>query len=290
MVRVSQSEPSSHCCPVCLGTRSRLHSKVDEVVFCRCERCSSLFSTTNGDPTELHPADYARRRGHGTDPSVIRAKQRTFDLHLKRLGRAQGRSLIEIGCSTGDGLLSARRLGWQVAGLEVNADAVVEGNKRFDGEIITHGSLETFEAEEASYDAAVLFDVLEHFADPRAAVTKLRFILRPGGELLIVTPNADSLSARLLGSRWPHLLPEHRTLFTAGSLRSLLHGHGFVVVDDGPATKHLSTSMFRRHVELYPHVFGARMTRWFTERLPEWSAPMFVGETYAVARVIAASH
>ena len=46
-----------------------------------------------------------------------------------------------------------------------------------------------------------------------------------------------SWSARLMGERWPHLLPEHRVLLSRESLRTLLHARGFVVLATGPARK-----------------------------------------------------
>jgi hypothetical protein len=69
--------------------------------------------------------------------------------------------------------------------------------------------------------------VLEHVADPAAAIARVAGWLRPGGVALVGAPNLASLQARLGGARWHHLdLPRHRTHFTVAGLHALLARHG----------------------------------------------------------------
>lgn len=251
----------------------------------RCLSCASVFSTEPVSPhhtEELHGDDYGEARGHGTDTSVMRAKQRTFERYLAKLGPPKGR-LLEVGCSAGDGLMVARTLGWDVSGVEVNAAAATLANSRLGVDTVDCATLESYRAPGRSFSAITMFDVIEHFAAPREALRQVLRLLRPGGQLLLVTPDAGSLSARLLRGSWPHLLPEHRVLFTRRSLKRALLGTGFRVKRDAAAPKYLSTSMFRRHATLYPHVFGARGIRLVSALIPEIIAPLPVGEFYAIA-------
>jgi SAM-dependent methyltransferase len=276
---------------VCLEKISERFADVEAVELRRCSRCRSLFAVgLDDDAAAQHGSTYARDRGHGEDPAVMRAKRRTFEHYLRQLGSADGRRLLEVGCSTGDALLTAAELGWQVSGIEVNAAAAKLGNDRLGGSAIAVTSLEEYEPPPEGFDAVVMFDVVEHLADPREAATRLAAMLRPGGHLLLITPDADSFTARLMGRRWPHLLPEHRVIFSRDAIESLLSAAGFYVELCGAARKYLSVGMFERHVELYPHVFGAPLVRWAASRLPDAVVPLYVGEMVVRARAMSVRH
>ena len=79
-----------------------------------------------------------------------------------------------------------------------------------------------------SFDAAAMFDVIEHLFDPRSVLTAIARALVPGGLMVISTPNYDSASRHLLGVDWAVLSPlEHVYYFTEVSLRRLLDATGF---------------------------------------------------------------
>ena len=78
------------------------------------------------------------------------------------------------------------------------------------------------------------WDVVEHLADPRAALLRMAALLRPGGWLFLSTPDAGSLVARVMGRRWHYLDPvQHIAVFSRSSLRELLEQSGFEVVTVG---------------------------------------------------------
>jgi SAM-dependent methyltransferase len=81
-----------------------------------------------------------------------------------------------------------------------------------------------------SVSTAALIHVLDHLLDPLAALRDLRAVLEPGGVLLIITHDASSLLARVLGKRWPPYTLQHPHLFTPTSLRTLLDRAGLQTI------------------------------------------------------------
>ena len=63
--------------------------------------------------------------------------------------------------------------------------------------------------DEDFFDIITMIDFIEHVRAPMSILVKASRLLRPGGQLVILTPNADSLSRRLMGLRWLHYKVEH---------------------------------------------------------------------------------
>ena len=136
------------------------------------------------------------RDGHGVSP----LKARLVEL----LEPGPGVRVLDAGCGRGEVLLAAARRGASVAGIDY-AEAAVELSRETLAEVagadIRHGELTGLPWEQASFDRALLGDVIEHLDPEQApvALAELRRVLRPGGRLIVHTaPNRLFLS---LG--WP---------------------------------------------------------------------------------------
>ena len=213
-----------------------LHRKYD-LDISRCRGCGLVYAgpqrLTPEESRARYSADFFEKeylpalgvQGHRFDLEAFDARYRHL---LDRLGpfRQLG-SLLEVGSAAGFFLKAAERSGWTATGLEV-----MEAGARFARETlgldVRLGTLEDAGLPAGSYDAVVLLDVIEHLHDPRAALAQARSLLRPGGALLLFTPNYDALSRRALGTAWAVLSPvEHLYYFTGGSLDRLLREVGF---------------------------------------------------------------
>jgi 2-polyprenyl-3-methyl-5-hydroxy-6-metoxy-1,4-benzoquinol methylase len=125
------------------------------------------------------------------------------------------RSFLDVGCGMGAFMLAAKRLDFDVLGFEPSADHAYVATKHLQLPVIAN----YFSREligDRTFDLIMLSHVIEHIFSPKTFLHELIAILKPGGALIVVTPNSDSLVAKFTGRRWPMLKPvDHVTLLSA---------------------------------------------------------------------------
>jgi 2-polyprenyl-3-methyl-5-hydroxy-6-metoxy-1,4-benzoquinol methylase len=137
--------------------------------------------------------------------------------------------LLDVGCSSGALLMTARGLGFTAEGVEPSAEAAATARRA--GFDVFTGFLEDAGIAEATFNAVVLMEVIEHLRDPRPTLAEIRRVLKPGGILLVTTPNAESWTAGVMGARWVRFslaeMGGHVSFFSPGSLRRIAARTGF---------------------------------------------------------------
>jgi SAM-dependent methyltransferase len=146
--------------------------------------------------------------------------------------------VLDVGCGVGLLLDEARRRGWRTQGVELSDWGVRRA--RHLGLEVFQGDLEEAGFAPGSFDAVFMIDVLEHLADPVRTLVKVSQMLRPGGVLCLVTPDAASAAAWVLGRRWWGMLPGHVVLFPHQRLCELLRTLGFGVGSQRPGAVRFS--------------------------------------------------
>ena len=138
-------------------------------------------------------------------------------MRLLRLPQ-RGAKLLDIGCGNGAFLQQMQQLGWEVAGLDFDAEAVRACQAA--GIPAVQGTIETADFAASSFDAITLSHVIEHLYDPIAVLQQCVRLLKPGGQFYIETPNLDSIGHRRYQEHWRGLEPpRHLMLFNPQSLQ-----------------------------------------------------------------------
>jgi SAM-dependent methyltransferase len=181
--------------------------------------------------------------------------------------------ILDVGCGLGH-LLSGVDPRWDRHGIEISAYAA---ERACEYGSIYHGTLDSAEYPDRFFDVVTLYHVIEHMEDPERELREIRRILKPGGWIIVGTPNFDSACARRFGDKF-RLLHDatHISLFSAESLRRLLEDNGFSVDwEDYPffETRYFTQENLARLFDtatISPPFYGNIMT--FYARLPERSA------------------
>ena len=231
-------------CALCGADDTRLVAEIDGLRIVRCRQCGLIYVSPRypeGYLQEIYTEQYYDHDGirngleffgyddYLSDEQNIKI---TFGKRLKTIeSLAHKGRLLDVGCATGFFLDLARSQGWEVLGSEVSEFSAGYARERF-GLDVRLGTLRQLHLDTASFHAVTMWDVIEHVVDPLAELQEVRRILRPQGVLSIITPDAGSWMARLLGRRWEEFrrVREHIYFFSRRTMREMLQKAGLEVV------------------------------------------------------------
>ena len=174
-------------------------------------------------------------------PLLANRAQSALYAHFYLPVRPGGR-LLEVGCGSGAQLQTLQRDGWQVSGLDFDPAAVAAARSR--GLDVTVGDVRDLALPAARFDAIVMAQLIEHVYDPPGLLKECARLLKPGGRLVAITPNAEALGHRVYGRDWRGLEPpRHLVVYTARGLR-VACAHAGLQVEHLEATARDAANLF----------------------------------------------
>ncbi len=197
---------------------------------------------------------------------------------LERVGTGQARlaatwlpaacRLLEIGCSAG--YLTGRFIGRaeRVFGLDINLPALRSARRRHPRVPVVCSDVENLPFADASFDAIVMLEVLEHTRSDKDALAEVRRVLRVGGTLILSTPHAGMFAfldpynvRRAVQQRFPRLYAAagRRVRFESGQFTDNLERHRHYGLAELASLLELGfaiRAVYRGGLLLYPLVGG----------------------------------
>lgn len=180
------------------------------MIACAC-RCG------HNRPVNHYDRDYALTHS-------VPAQNWLFDALIELIAPQPGWRVLDVGCNTGELTARLATLQCRTTGLDLNPDAIAIARERFPTGDFRVGSLPPFDA--TGFDAIVASHLIEHLPDPDEFLRAARQRLRPGGRLVLATPNRHAWISRLCGAPFFDD-PTHVRLYTARELRQRLRLAGF---------------------------------------------------------------
>jgi 2-polyprenyl-3-methyl-5-hydroxy-6-metoxy-1,4-benzoquinol methylase len=237
------------CCDVCnsdevtplaVGEDFEYRTSPDSFLAVQCDNCGLVYLNPRPAMSELdriYPSNYhafefsADRYGF-----VYQVRQR---LEAKRLlkackGLPDHARILDVGCGDGFHLNLLKKFGnptWQLEGIDMSDRAVEAGQRS--GLTIHQGTVQSLALPEGTYDLAFMIATIEHVDHPLEVLQAVGQLLKPGGRVVMVTDNTDTLDFKWFqGRHWGgYHFPRHWNLFSPKTIRKLANAAQLEVVD-----------------------------------------------------------
>jgi 2-polyprenyl-3-methyl-5-hydroxy-6-metoxy-1,4-benzoquinol methylase len=209
-------------------------------------RSALTFGTENPEDIEkkLREANTQFRNLRLEEEHRLAVLNARWRLELIRKLRPGG-TLLEVGCARGDFLSVAREV-FDARGVEPNPDLADSAAR------IAPVHRDIIERTPWSgFDVVASFHVIEHVDSPRSFIQAAAERLKPGGLLVIETPNIDSLPFRMLKGKWRQFIPEHYFFFSPRTMTKLLADQGLNVEQVKSIGKHASLDLITNRLSRY---------------------------------------
>ncbi|MBW0117516.1 class I SAM-dependent methyltransferase [Pseudonocardia abyssalis] len=141
--------------------------------------------------------------------------------------RCRGAVVLEAGCGEGYGADLLAGVASRVVGLDYDALTATHVARRYPRVDVARTNLVALPVRDRSIDAVVSLQVIEHLWEQERFLRECRRVLRPGGALLLSTPNRVTFSP----GRDTPLNPFHTRELSGDELAGLVRGAGFPDVE-----------------------------------------------------------
>ncbi len=240
-----ESSQSKRIPCVCCGSLkfNPVYLREDNTLVVHCKECHLEF--VNPLPTtEAMQQNYQKEMtGNGTEPGlhsnyILERQKRNKSyskLYHSRLKLIESLypdrgNLLDIGCGAGFFLNCAKDRGWNCHGLEILPEYIKYAKEKFKLNNIRLESLDDSLTHDVNtFDVVTLWDLIEHLRNPLDCLKKIHQVMKPGGLLVIWTPNVKN--SVILKEKWTgYKILQHFYFFSGDSLNNMLGKAGFKIV------------------------------------------------------------
>ena len=248
-------------CKVCGSEHRKLQNELffERKIF-SCKDCGVQYLDPQLNDEELKKL-YAENYYHawgvsGTSENQItrQMKRATFQLRMALIHQfVRFGKVLDVGCATGYFLEVAKEAGYEPFGVEFSNYSSQMAKRLFGDDSIFCGTLEQCDFPDLMFDVIAMSDFIEHVKDPIVTLTKASQLLKNDGVIMIMTPNTNTLSNKLMGKRWTHYKLEHFYYFNLSSLQILAEKCGLEVAYFEKSKKAMNIEYLYTQFRVYKH-------------------------------------
>lgn len=211
----------------------------ENFVIAECTACTLRF--TQDVPEAASIGQYYKSKNYISHTNTSRGlinrlyqsvRKRTLKNKRRLIEKQTGINkgcVLDVGSGTGAFVNEMKKSGWQVTGLEPDADARSVCKQVYDIELTSIEQL--FELAPSSFDAITMWHVLEHVHDLHGYLAQLKSLLKQNGKLFIAVPNYTSMDAVIYKEHWAaYDVPRHLYHFSPASMLLLMEKYGLKVL------------------------------------------------------------
>lgn len=278
-------------CVICcseLGASPRV--QIGQFRLMECPVCGSWTGLPRPDPTAQHEFHDTATYFEHPYLQLRRANLRAIDRRCKLifshiaevqdLSQLKGQRLLDVGCDTGQFLLSAARLMSVLpVGVDVSQQAISDA--KANGIEAYVGTVEEILSKIGTFKIVTAIDLIEHLPNPVSFFQGLSRLLQPGGIAYVESPNQLSavysvgrVLCGLTGARprevFERLFPsEHIQYFSPAGLTKISDSFGLKVIQEGsksmPASEIAVGTLIRAGLAVLQgldHLYGHKILTW----------------------------
>lgn len=235
-------------CPVCGNNKTKTFLECSDHFFTNekftlveCEQCEFVF--VNPRPTENELSRYyespeyishsATKKGL-INTIYIKVRKHTLKKKFTLVNKfATGKSILDIGCASGELLNEFKQNGWTALGIEPNENARKLAIENYRLQVEAEPYLNKIEKE--SFDVISMWHVLEHVSNLPDRMKQLSEIIKDSGILVIALPNRKSHDADFYKEFWAaYDVPRHLYHFSPENVEMLFSRYGFKLISKLP--------------------------------------------------------
>lgn len=202
----------------------------------QCKSCGFRFTNPRPDNKELEKYyNSVNYISHSEKPETLLeniyhiVRKQSLNKKFNLINKFKnGKTILDIGCGTGEFINIFKLRNWEVNGIEPNKIAREIALKKYGLEIFDESHLNNFQDRE--FDVISMWHVLEHVYNTDLQINQIKRILKDDGIVVIAVPNSASLDAQLYKQYWAaYDVPRHLYHFTKKAVIELLSKYNFEV-------------------------------------------------------------
>jgi len=188
-------------CPVCKKKGHPMFVRPDGLSVKLCNQCDTFFVSPSPTDTQLSKfySDYDKHHRNAKQVNGAQLRKTYLKTNpnsdyryqvLTSLMKMQGKRVLDVGFGRGFFLYFLKRLGAQVAGIELDDSTIQYARQDLEIEDIIKTDMLKINVRD-KFDVILFMDLIEHVLEPLQYLKKAKMLLNPGGIIAIFTPNAS---------------------------------------------------------------------------------------------------